>query len=300
MSKYIDPYSDFGFKKLFGEEANKDLLIDFLNTFLPEKHQIETLKFRNTEQLGPIPIDRRAFFDIFCEAKNGEKFIVEMQKAKQHYFKDRAIFYVTFPIRDQAEKGVEWQFDLSAIYFIGVLDFEYDENEERRKFLRDVTLRDQDGDLFYDKLHFIFLQMPLFKKTETELVTRQDKWVYFLKNLVSLDHIPNILREQVFEQAFETAEIARMTKQELFQYEANLKIHRDKFASFETARIEGHAKGHAEGRAEGHAEGHAEGRAEGETQKAIDIALEMKKDGVAASVIVKYTGLSLEEINRLG
>jgi len=139
MSKYLDPYTDFGFKKLFGEEANKDLLTDFLNSFLPEKHQIETLAFRNTEQLGPIPLDRKAFFDIYCEAKNGEKFIVEMQKAKQNWFKDRAVFYVTFPIRDQAEKGLEWQFELKAIYYVGVLDFIYDENEARKIFLRDET-----------------------------------------------------------------------------------------------------------------------------------------------------------------
>ena len=242
-----------------------------------------TLEFRNTEQLGPIPFDRKAFFDIYCEAKNGEKFIVEMQKAKQHYFKDRAIFYVTFPIRDQAEKGVEWQFELKAIYYIGVLDFEYDEHEELRKFKRDVTLRDQDGDLFYDKLHFIFLQMPLFEKTESELVTRQDKWNFFLKNLVNLDHIPAILQEPVFMQAFRTAEIAKMTKEEYFRYEANLNAHRDDYAVMETAKSESRAEGKAEGRAEGRA----------------DIARAMKMDGVDLSVIAKYTGLSPEEIDQL-
>ena len=291
MSKYIDPYSDFGFKKLFGEEANKDLLIDFLNTFLPEKHQIETLAFRNTEQLGPVPYDRRAFFDIYCEAKNGERFIVEMQKAKQHYFKDRAIFYATFPIREQAEKGMEWQFELNAIYYVGILDFEYDEREERKKFMRDVTLKDQDGELFYDKLHFIFLQMPLFRKTESELEGHRDKWVYFLKNLVNLNHIPGILHEPIFERAFATAEISRMSHAEYMQYEADLKVHRDSYATFKTATTEALA--------EGLAKGLAEGLAEGETQKAIAVALQMKKDGIDANVIAKYTGLSTEEIDRL-
>ncbi|MGL4593289.1 MAG: PD-(D/E)XK nuclease family transposase, partial [Thermoguttaceae bacterium] len=117
MSRYINPYTDFGFKKLFGEEASKVLLIDFLNSLLPEKHQVKTLDFRNTEQLGPGAIDRRAIFDIFCEAKSGEKFIVEMQKAKQHYFKDRALFYAAFPIRDQAQKGDDWDFQLQSVYF---------------------------------------------------------------------------------------------------------------------------------------------------------------------------------------
>lgn len=279
MSKYINPYTDFGFKKLFGEEANKDLLIDFLNTLLPEKHRIKTLSFRNTEQLGPIDVDRKAIYDIFCEAESGEKFIVEMQKAKQLYFKDRALFYAAFPIRDQAEKGDEWEFELKAVYFVGILDFEYDENEERRKFQRDVSLKDQDGDLFYDKLRLIFLQMPLFTKTETELETHRDKWLYFLKNLVRFDRIPAILKEPIFEKAFETAEIARMSKTELNQYEANLKVYRDNYAVLQTAR--------------------EEGREEGREEEKIEIARNMKKDGLPVDQIAKYTGLSVEEIEQL-
>ncbi len=105
--KYINPYTDFGFKKLFGEEGNKDLLIDFLNQLLPPHHQIAELTFRNTETLADLPVDRKAIFDIHCMATSGERFVVEMQKAKVKFFKDRSLFYVTFPIRDQAEKG-EW------------------------------------------------------------------------------------------------------------------------------------------------------------------------------------------------
>jgi len=275
MSKYINPYTDFGFKKLFGEEASKALLIDFLNTFLPEKHRIKTLKFRNTEQLGPLTVDRKAIFDIFCEAMSGEKFIVEMQNAKQHYFKDRALFYTAFPIREQGVRGDEWQFELQAVYFVGILGFEYDEQEERRKFLRDVMLKEQDGDVFYDKLRFIFLQMPLFTKTETELESHRDKWLYFLKNLTSFDHIPSILREPIFEQAFETAEIARMNKEELDRYEASLKVYRDNYAVVETARMEGRE------------------------EKSIEIARNLRKLGIDTATIAKGTGLSPEEIERL-
>ncbi|TAF68052.1 MAG: hypothetical protein EAZ55_00890, partial [Cytophagales bacterium] len=87
MAKYINPYTDFGFKKLFGEEANKDLLIDFLNQLLPPRHQIADLNFRNPESLGDLPAERKAIFDIHCVALSGERFIVEMQKAKLKYFK---------------------------------------------------------------------------------------------------------------------------------------------------------------------------------------------------------------------
>jgi predicted transposase/invertase (TIGR01784 family) len=203
MTRYINPYTDFGFKKLFGEEANKDVLIDFLNAFLPEKHRVKTLTFSNTEKHAEAPYHRKAVYDIFCVGENGDHFIVEMQQAKQNWFKDRAVFLSSFPIRDQAQKGKDelgkdWDFKLKAIYLIAVLDFEYDQEEECRKLQRNVTLKDQDGDLFYDKLQFIFLQMPFFTKMESELQTRQDKWFNFLKNLADFSEIPNIFRGAYF------------------------------------------------------------------------------------------------------
>ena len=283
MTRFINPYTDFGFKRLFGEEANKDLLVDFLNALLPEKHRVRTLTFRNLEQLGIITTDRKAVYDIFCTAENGEHFIVEMQKAKQKWFKDRALFYLTFPIRDQAPQGlvdgVEWDYELQAVYLIALLGFEYDKNEEKRKLERNVQLKDQDGDLFYDKLEMIFLQMPIFTKTELELETQKDKWYYFLKNLSSFDQIPSILREPVFEQAFATAELARLNRDELLLYEASLKAYRDNYSAFETAKNDGKVEGRAE--------------------RDIEIALSMKKDGIDPAVIAKHTGLSLAEIKQL-
>ena len=221
MAKFINPYTDFGFKKLFGEEGNKDLLIDFLNQLLPEHHQIAQLKFRNPERLSNLITERNAIFDIHCESTSGERFIVEMQKAKVKYFKDRSLFYTTFPIRDQAEKG-DWNFRLEAIYFIAILDFEYDEEEEKRKFRRDVSLKDQDGEEFFDKLQFKFLQMPFFNKSEQDLKTKFDKWCYFLKNLASLEHIPQILNEPIFQKAFETAELANLSAMQRDTYEQSL------------------------------------------------------------------------------
>jgi predicted transposase/invertase (TIGR01784 family) len=234
MAKYINPYTDFGFKKLFGEEANKDLLIDFLNQLLPAHHQIADLNFRNPESLADLSAERKAIFDIHCKALSGERFIVEMQKAKLKFFKDRSLFYVTFPIRDQAQRG-DWNFKLEPIYFVAILDFEYDEAEERRKFRRDVALKDQDGDVFFDKLHFKFLQMPLFNKKENELETKFDKWCYFLKNLENFDHIPSILNEPIFQKAFGTAELASLSAEQRDRYEQSLIQYRDLKSALETA-----------------------------------------------------------------
>ena len=292
--RYFNPYTDFGFKKLFGEEANKDLLIDFLNSLLPEEHFIKTLEFRNTEKLGFSEAERRAVFDIFCQAESGERFVVEMQKARQRYFKDRALFYISRPIVEQAIKGEGWDFRLAAVYLIGILDFEYDAGEERRKLMRDVMLKDQDGDLFYNKLRFKFLQMPLFNKTESELETQQDKWLYFLKNLTDFDSIPSILREPVFEKAFHTAEIAAMSTADRDRYMESFLNYCGNYAAMETARLEGEERGRKIGKAEGIKEGKAEGIKEGREgiAKAIVSLLEDRFGAIPASLIAALNGIT--------
>jgi predicted transposase/invertase (TIGR01784 family) len=289
MSRYINPYTDFGFKKLFGEEANKDLLVDFLNAVLPPENRVADLTFRNPEQLPDNIVDRKAVFDIACVGEHNESFTVEMQKAKQLYFKDRALFYTSFPIQRQAQKG-DWNFKLNPVFLVAVLDFEYDEAEERRKLYRLVTLKDQDGDLFWDKLKLIFLQMPFFQLKESELVTKKDKWLFFLKNLESFDDIPAILREPVFEKAFDTAEYVKYPPALQEAYQNDLKVYRDNRNVIETARLEGEAKGKAEGLAEGEAKRQAD---------KAEIVRNLKRLGVDQETISKATGLSITEIDRL-
>lgn len=278
MSKYINPYTDFGFKKLFGEEANKDLLIDFLNQILPAYHQISELIFRNSENIPELSHERKAIFDIHCESKTGEKFIVEMQKAKVNFFKDRSLFYSTFPIKEQAKRG-DWDFKLTPVYMIAILDFQYDEKEERQKFLRSVDLKDQDGDIFYDKLNFKFIQMPLFTKNEDELENHFDKWIYFLKKLEGFESIPAILQEPIFEKAFNVAEIANMTHEQYEFYQESLLTYIEVKEFVKTATSEGNEKGRQD--------------------REIEIARDLKQLGVAIDIIRKSTGLSEKEINEL-
>ena len=287
MSRFINPYTDFGFKKLFGEEANKDLLIDFLNTFLPEKHQIEKLDFRDPEQLSESAGERRAVFDIYCENSNGEKFIVEMQKAEQANFKDRSLYYVSHPIRAQGKKG-KWDFNLKTVYFIGILDFIYDKDDPNPLLVREVSLKDQNGKEFYDKLKMTYIQMPLFKKKPSELKTHQEKWLYFLKKLPELKHIPSIMQEKVFKKAFKTAELAAMPDKERERYEHNLHDYWTYLASIECAEKKGKVKGRIEG------------KAEGRTEAKIEIARNMKLKGLDSALIAEITGLAHEELERLG
>ncbi|HRR09872.1 MAG TPA: Rpn family recombination-promoting nuclease/putative transposase [Rhodothermales bacterium] len=296
-AKYLNPYTDFGFKKLFGEEASKPVLMDFLNALLPPEHQIADLSFKNPEQLGVNPYDRKAIYDIYCENQGGEKFIVELQKAKQNYFKDRTIFYSTFPIREQAERG-DWNYKLKAVYCIGILDFTFDDYEtepERSEVLHTIQLKNQHGKVFYDKLTYLYIEMPNFQKKESELRTRLDQWLYFIKYLEDFKQIPLIFRDTVFITAFETAELAKMAEADVFAYERSLKVFRDNKATFEYA-LEQAKK---EGREQGREEGREQGREEGLKIAQRAMVQKMLAQGLDLNVIQDVTGLSIPEIQAL-
>ena len=284
-AKYINPFTDFGFKKIFGEEASKPLLLDFLNALLPEHTKIIDLTFKNTEQLGLTDADRKAIYDIYCENENGEKFIVELQKAKQNYFKERTIYYSTFPIREQAEKG-EWNYNLKAVYCVGILDFtfgDYENEPEKSEVVHTIKLKNQHGKTFYEKLTYMYLEMPNFKLTEAELTTRLDKWLYFIKHLEDFQTIPAMFTDSIFTQAFEKAELAKFDQFELDNYENSLKIYRDLKGVIDTAFDEGKLEGNIEGRLEGR----------------LEIAKALKESGVSTEIIMKTTGLSNHEIDDL-
>ena len=275
-AKYLDPFTDFGFKRIFGQEASKPLLRDFLNALLPPTAQIRELSFKNTEQPGLGLTDRKAIFDIYCESETGEKFIVELQKAKQNYFKDRTVFYSTFPIREQAEAGT-WNFALKAVYCVGILDFVFNDPAvgAAGDVVHEVKLKNQHGAVFYDKLTYYYLEMPNFHKTEAELTTRLDQWLFFLKHLEKLQSIPQLFRDEVFTQAFDTAALAQMSADEWEQYEGSLKSYRDALNVVETAREEG------------------------EKQGIEKVARALKAAGVAVDVIAQSTGLTPVEIAAL-
>jgi predicted transposase/invertase (TIGR01784 family) len=241
-TKYINPFTDFGFKKLFGEEASKPMLIDFLKCLLP-KADIIDLTFKDKEQLGKTAEDRKAIFDIYCENTKGEKIIVELQKAKQNYFKDRSVFYATFPIQEQAKKNA-WNYELSSVYCIGILDFSFEEDQKKNtEVLHIVQLKNQQNQVFYDKLQFVYLEMPHFNKKENELETRLDKWLYFIKHLVDFESIPALFNDVIFLQAFEVAAIANYNNAERNEYEKSLKIYRDLKGVIDTSFEEGVQKG---------------------------------------------------------
>lgn len=263
--RYISLLTDFGFKRIFGTAPNKELLICFLNSLFDGKQVIKDVKYLNNEHLGDVYVARKAIFDVYCEGENGEKFIVEMQNAYQEFFKDRSLFYFTFPIREQAVKGSDWDFQLNHVYTVALLNFDMkDEAFDADAMCHYVKLCDTTTHkVFYEKLDFIFVEISKFQKSEDELETFYDKWLYVLKNLSVLTDRPKALRDKVFDRLFEEAEIARFTPRELREYEDSCKAYRDLKNSLDTALRQGHAKGLEEGLAKGREEGLAEGHAQG-------------------------------------
>ena len=284
--RYINPFTDFGFKKIFGEEPNKDLLIDFLNQLLQEEQSpIIDLEYLQNEQLGRLEIDRGAIFDLYCRNERGERFIVELQKSKQKFFKDRTVYYSTFPIRDQARKGT-WNFALQRVYMVAILDFVFDEDRnDPDKFQYIVKLSDiETNEVFYDQLSFVYLEMPKFQKSLGSLQGHFDKWLYALKNMPELAEVPADLQEEVFVKLFETAEIANFNDTEYSAYEGSLKHYRDTKNTVDTAREEGREEGHKEGR---DAERHR-------------VAVRLLRRGMSVDEVAEITALSPAEVERLG
>ena len=275
--RYISLLTDFGFKRIFGTALNKELLICFLNSLFDGKQVVKDVKYLNNEHLGDVYVARKAIFDVYCEGENGEKFIVEMQNAYQEFFKDRSLFYSTFPIREQAVKGSDWDFQLNHVYTVALLNFDMKEEAfDQEAICHFVKLCDTTTHkVFYEKLDFIYVEIAKFEKTEDELVTLYDKWLYVLKNLSTLNKRPKALRDKVFDRLFEEAEISRFTPRELREYEDSCKAYRDLKNSLDTAL--------------------RQGRVEGK----IEMVKKLKSLGVDVRTIMQASGLTEAQIEQL-
>jgi len=284
--RYIDPLVDFAFKKIFGSEPNKDLLIAFLNEVFRGRKHIVDLVYNKNEHHGDLKDEGAAIFDLLCTGDRGEQFLIEIQRAKQGYFKERALFYTSRLISDQAPKGKRnaWGYNIAEVYFIALLeDFTLDDTPQD-KYLHDICLCDRDtGEIFYNKLGYTYIELIKFVKTDDELNTDLDKWLYLLKNMSQLDKIPVYLRKPIFEKLFNIAAYINLTKEEKAMYDSSLKY------KWDNKNVMDYAVSTAEAR----------GMEKGEYKKALDIAREMKKDGLPLAQISKFTKLSVEEIEKL-
>jgi len=286
MSKFINPFTDVGFKIIFGQEFSKPRLLDFLNALLVGERTITDLKFLDKEQPAIYEGDRSPIYDILCETDSGEKIIVEMQNREHPNFKERMLFYAAEAVVRQGEKGDVWNYGIKAVYLVAFTNFVMTGYSGRLRI--DVGLTDmQQGGLFTDKMRLICLQMPCFMKEAEECETQFERWIYVLKNMETLTRMPWAAQNAVFQRLAEVAEVSKLSKEERFEYDRALKRYRDTYNAITGAE--------QKGRAEGLAEGREEGRAEGK----IEVARSLKSMGLSFDDIVKATGLTEEQINAL-
>lgn len=288
--RFVDPLSDWGFKLLFGTERNKDILIGFLNTLLPDK-QIMSIEYSKNENLGVTPNERKAIFDVSCTTDSNERIALEMQNSEQKFFEDRCLYYSTFLIQEQARKG-KWDYRLTPVYMISIVNFafayKYD-NTEKEKWISKRVYRysiteEETGKDMTRNLTFISLEVAPFDKKICQINGPIDKWLYLLKNLATLTERPAGFEEKIFTRLFEAAETAGLTKDELKQYEHDIMNENDYRNALDFAREKGMQKGLQRGMQRGIAK----------------VAKAMIGSGMDADTIASLTGLSKEQINDLG
>ena len=286
MAKFINPFTDIGFKRIFGQEISKPLIIDFLNSLLLGEERITNITFLDKEQPALFEDDRSLIYDIYCQTEKGENIIVEMQNKSQPYFKNRSIYYVCEAIARQGERGTDWKYDIDAVYLVAFLNFcpmDFD-----KKFRSDIGLADKGNNkLFSDKMRMTFMQLPLFTKEADECDTDFDKWIYVLKNMETLTRLPWAAKSSVFKRLEQIADVASLSRQERMKYDVGLRKYRDTLSVLEGAKQDGLA------------EGRAEGRAEGIEKEKIETVKRLKAIGADINMITVATGLSAEEATRI-
>ena len=283
-AKYIDLMVDWSFKRVFGTEVNKDILIEFLKVIFPQ-FAITDITYIPTEQLGIMEDDRKAIFDVLCKTEDDKTFLVEMQRGAQKHFFERALYYTSFPIMKQGKKAIAkeeegagpWDFSLDGVFFLGILDFEYEQDEmteHRYQLLETTTLK-----RMTDKLEFVFVEVAKFNKGEDELETDLDKWLYLLKNMSTLLERPAALRDRVFGRLFDVAEYARLDDEERKNYVESMNTARDTYNQIDFALNKGIGIGLE--------------------KKAYEIARRMIAKGLDVDTIAELTGLTKEDIAKL-
>ena len=282
MARYINPFTDVGFKRIFGQELSKPLLIDFLNNLLKGEKTIVDLRFLDKEQPALFKEDRSLIYDVFCELESGEQIIVEMQNCNQAYFKNRSIYYVSEAIARQGERGVDWQFNIKAVYLIAFLNYRLPDIGD--EFRTDAMLMDKKSRAeFSDKIRLVYLQLPLFQKEAEACENDFDRWIYVLKNMETFNRLPWVAKDSVFHRLAEIAEVSAMTKEERQKYDYALRKYRDNLCVYEGAIQKGIEKGITKG----------------ETKRNVEIVRRMKAKGYPLEEIMDCTGLSAEEVDAL-
>ena len=243
MSKFINLFTDFGFKKVFGREENKGLLIGFLNALFEGEFVIRDVTYRDKEQTAETKEGRCVIYDIFCTLDDGKHIILEMQNESHVNFDARALYYASKSIVAQGKKGHEWQYTYAPVFGVYFMNFHHkalgmayrvDFGITRlRSCFVDETLSgaqaEQPGSSpFADKMRLICLQMPAFTKNEGACVTDLDKWMYLMNNMEKLENISWEGQDEMWAELAKVSNVAALSEEERFIYEEKLRNYWDR------------------------------------------------------------------------
>ena len=294
MGKYVNPFTDTGFKILFGQEPSKPLLIDFLNNLLEGKEKITDVTFLDKEKPRLYKKDRGVIYDILCETDKSEKIIVEMQNRSQEHFISRSVFYVSQAIARQGVKG-DWDFDFHAVYFVAFMNFTLDGLKEFRTDAHLCKTSTEEREILSDKMKFVYLQLPLFTKTEDECKTNFDRWIFIFKNMATLEYIPWAAKDTIFSQLGRFAQIANLSEPQRRKYDKDLKIYRDNINVLDYAIKSGIEKGRKEGEKIGIEKGIEKGR----TEQLVESIKKFISKGFDFDEVVKILEIPADQIPEL-
>jgi predicted transposase/invertase (TIGR01784 family) len=283
--RFFDPKNDFAFKKLFGTEENKDILIPFLNEMLSEHLDapIIDVTFTKTIQDPEHPGHKTGIVDVICHDQKGHEYLVEMQTAHDRGYEKRAQFYASRAYQAQLKRGKDYN-ELKNVYFLAITDFPVFPHDRVKSSHNTLDLEDYAN--YLTGLNYTFVELSKFHKKSNELVTAFDKWCYFFKNAESTmpeDVALVTVGVPVIERAYQATSVMSWNEDEVAMYDKAEKDERDYASILATAEWKGREKG----------------REEGTFQTKCDIAMALKVSAVPLELIMKATGLSEQEIERL-
>ena len=293
-SANINLLTDFGFKRFFGTEAYKKNLILFLNAFLKEYiGTIRDIVYRPTEQLGMLDKEKRLIYDVYCNTKKDDRIIVEMQQASQEFIRDRVIAYSARTISNSLTKG-DRKYNFPKVISIILVDFALPNLKGRDKFMQHVTLKDDENQIFSEKVAFVLIDLTKFaaRMDFRQLPSLREKWCYVIKNMWRMTETEIPKEDKPFRELYEECKLSKLSDMEKEEYAKSILEYDDVKDAIEYNR----RLAKEEGREEGREEGLLQGMQEGESKAKRLLAKNFLALGVPMDDVVKATGLTEDEI----
>ena len=298
--RFINPFTDWGFKRLFGREASKDLLVSFLNDLFEGEFHVKDVTFKDKEQLADAKDLRGCIYDVYCETDDGKHFIVEMQNRWTANFVNRTLCYACKAITSQREKEktktAASLYELVPVYVISFMNFPPEVDDEVRQFKTDVMLRERSsGAAFTDKLRFIYLNLTFFNKEAGECETDFEKWIYVLKNMETLERIPFETQKKIFKRLEDIMDVHHLKKEDMEKYEELQRA----VDNYNLGMYSAWLKGNRKGMLKGMEKGRREGMEKGELKGKIETARNLLSMGMGFEQVMQATGLPPEQMSQL-